>query len=199
MDASRCYVTLDIRNVYRTLTQKTEAQIRKKYKGVDLTNNHQQAHWLLLAQTRYPTIDDMLFHTAHKKWEVRYSSLTTFSDLVYLVGNLEDQGLLDITHNPKLVQLRLCLPPQGLELGTSQYDTSPAHDGKPPPVHLTEIRTSISTSGEVHLITTLANYATEAGGCVETQCYCVCAIRMDYTARLKESKKCSGCQGLFED
>nr|CAD7396347.1 unnamed protein product [Timema poppensis] len=47
------------------------------------------------------------------------------------------------------------------------YDTSvdPASGEKPPPVHPTEIRTSISPSSAVELNTTsaLANYATEAG------------------------------------
>nr|CAD7569311.1 unnamed protein product [Timema californicum] len=39
------------------------------------------------------------------------------------------------------------------------------HLGKPPPVHPTEIRTSISPSSAVEINTTgaLANYATEAG------------------------------------
>nr|CAD7574600.1 unnamed protein product [Timema californicum] len=43
---------------------------------------------------------------------------------------------------------------------------------KPPPVHLTEIRTSISLSSTVELNTTsaLANYATEAGCSEQTEC-----------------------------
>nr|CAD7201387.1 unnamed protein product [Timema douglasi] len=48
--------------------------------------------------------------------------------------------------------------------GTVKH-TVPYKDEKPPPVHPTEIRTSISPSSAVELSTTsaLANYATEAG------------------------------------
>nr|CAD7609012.1 unnamed protein product [Timema genevievae] len=49
---------------------------------------------------------------------------------------------------------------------TERSDQGPNHSEKPPPVHPTEIRTSISPSSVVWLNTTgaLANYATEAAG-----------------------------------
>nr|CAD7429953.1 unnamed protein product [Timema monikensis] len=60
-----------------------------------------------------------------------------------------------------------------------------AYNEKPPPVHPTEIRASISSSSAVELNTTsvLANYATEAGPCVD--------IDMEFTQRQNDRQAIS--------
>ncbi|CAG2053100.1 unnamed protein product [Timema podura] len=96
----------------------------------------------------------------------------------------------------------------------------PYEEEKPPPVHPTEIRTSISPSSEVELNTTsaLANYATEAGrgstcdiriknqDVAEEQCVIKSPNNGPHRRRVKanllspmDSRACEGCISTLHD